>query len=364
MENRRRLVCEILSEGVSLSEACRRAGVTRKTGLKWVNRARESGVEAMEELSRAPKSCPKRTCLETQNALLALKDRYPEWGAAKLTRILQTESGICLPPRTGDEILRRCGRTKKASRAASQPLERFERDACGALLQMDFKGLPQTVPYSVLSVLDDHGRYCLAFEALEDKTGHSVKEALWRLFGTHGLPDSILSDNGDCWGSATSKAPSRLEAWLMLLGIEPIHGRPGHPQTQGKVERFHLTAKIELGTQLFQPSIEEVRPILKDFVQRYNWVRPHDALGGKVPGSRYEPFPRRRPDKLPEHQIPPGSITRRVDQDGLIYFKNVIYKLGKGLHGNSVVLKEDEFGIRTYFQGFPLAYISELKIYS
>jgi transposase InsO family protein len=362
MESRRRLVHEVLVAGVSLvslSEACRRAGVTRKTGRKWVARAREDGIERLAPRSRAPKRSPARTPPEVEGALLGLKDRYPEWGARKLVRLLEFERGIALPLRTAERVLSRHGRTAPPCAPPEAPT-RFERESCGALLQMDFKGLPKGCPYALLTALDDHGRYCLHFGPVPDKTGASVRAALWELFGEHGLPKEMLMDNGDCWGSVLSKSPTAFEVWLMLLGVRPVHGRPGHPQTQGKVERFHRTAKIELGQALVQPTLEAARAAIEPFVDRYNWVRPHDALGGAVPGSRYAPFPRKRPERLPEHEIPEGALSRAVDGDGFLSYAGDLYRIGRGLAGQRVVLREDELGIRAFLQGFPLAYLHEL----
>jgi len=146
----------------------------------------------------------------------------------------------------------------------------------------------------------------------------------------------------------------------MRLGIFPSHGKPGHPQTQGKVERFHKTAKLELGERLVQPSIEEAREVLRPFVDRYNWVRPHESLGQAVPGSRYAPFPLPYDPSEPPHQIPPGVLSRVVDDHGFFSYKGCLYKIGKGLTKERVLIKEDEFGLRAFYAGFPLSYLSEL----
>ena len=344
--------------GMSLSEACRLSQVTRRTGRKWVNRANEVGLDALSEHSRMPKQVAIKTCPETEAKLLELRSKYPVWGARKLVPLLLSEHGIVLATRTAEHILHRNGCIKRAARP-TEPWQRFERESSGSLLQMDFKGLPKSCPYSLLTVLDDFGRFCIAFEPLPNKTGLSVTQTLWEVFGRHGLPDSILMDNGDCWGSRYQRCLTKFEVWLMLLGIKPIHGRPYHPQTQGKVERFHATAKLELGPALVQDSSESVRPILRDFVERYNWVRPHDALGGKVPGSRYARFPRDRPEKLPEHHIAQGVIKRKVDGAGNFAFKAKTYHMGHGLEKQTIAIQEDLLGMRVFFAGFPLKYIHE-----
>lgn len=358
MEQRRKLASDVLEEGLSLSEACRLAGVTRMTGRKWVQRARSSGLDGMSELSRAPKHIPVRTDAKVESALLALKGRYPEWAARKLVPLLFAESGLKLSTRTAERILARHGLT--VARPPRNEPQNFERDTCGALFQMDFKGLPKSTPFSILTVLDDHSRYVLGFGPTPDKTGASVKRFLWALFGEHGLPDSMLMDNGDCWGASSSWSPTAFEAWLMKLGIEPIHGKPFHPQTQGKVERFHLTAKLEMGTKLFGPDIQETRRACREFVNRYNWMRPHDALAGATPATRYTPLPRPRPDKLPEPQPLPGDLCRKVNANACITYKSTEYKVGRGLIGEHVHLREQEHGLRIFFANFPLAYLSEL----
>jgi len=359
MDSRRVLVLAVAQDGMSLSEACRQANVTRKTGLKWVKRARSCELGDLAELSRAPKNVVNRTPANVEEALLKLKDEYPEWAGRKLSPLLRTKSGIVLPSRTADRILKRHGLTKPGHPRLAEPI-RFERDTCGALLQVDFKGLPDSVPYALLTVIDDHSRFCLSFAPVRDKLRCTVQEALWESFGQHGVPESMLMDNGDCFGSTSAKCPTRFEAWLMRLGIKPIHGRPSHPQTQGKVERFHETAKLELGARLFQDSAELAKPHCHWFVNRYNWVRPHDAHAGKTPGTQYQPFKNKRPQTMPEHVIEQGAISRKVGINGYITFKGKEYKVGRGLIKEIIVIKEAELGLRLSYAGFPLPYLHEL----
>lgn len=358
MEGRRKLVLDV-EDGMSLSEACRRAEVTRKTGRKWLLRAREVGIEALAESSRAPKHRPAKTSPEVEEALIALKQEFGVWGAKKLVHLLRDRAGVKLAVRTADRILKRRGLVNP--KAPAQEIQRFEREACGALLQMDFKGLPKAAPYALLTVLDDHGRYCHHFSPIPDKTGVSVQRALWEIFGEHGLPNQMLMDNGDCWGSVRAKGPTGFEAWLMRLGIRPIHGRPHHPQTQGKVERFHLTASKEVEGGLVYASAALAREACRSFVDRYNWVRPHEALGFNVPGSLYTPWPRTRPAKPPCHQLAEGAISRSVCAAGYFSFKGTEYRISQGLVGERVELREDEIGIRVYYAGFPLMYLRELE---
>lgn len=358
MDSRKKMVLEMLSGECSFRESCRRAGVTRKTGRKWFLRAHEVGLADLCEHSRAPIKVACRTEVRVEKELAYLKSRYPEWGAKKLVVLLKDQRRIELPVRTADRILSRMGLTTPR-KPASEPV-RFERDHSGAMLQMDFKGLPHSTPYALLTVLDDHGRFCYHFGPVPDKTGKSVSSALWEVFGEHGLPESMLMDNGDCWGAPSSRGPTAFAAWLMRLGIQVIHGRPRHPQTQGKVERFHGTAKLELGDQLVQPNPVLAAKSCDWFVKRYNWVRPHEALGGAVPGTRYAHWPRKRPEEPPVHEIPEGARTRKVDDRGVFRLQGQDYLIGRGLFKESVVLQEDPFGTRVYYAGFPLAYLHEI----
>ncbi len=358
MDERRRFVL-CVEGGVTLSHACRKFGITRMTGRKWLRRYRELGLEKMAELSRAPKRVANKTPSEMEQALLACKSQKgrESWGAKKLARRLKDDEGLSIPVRTADRILKRHGLVQ-TRKPAEEPI-RFERAESNQLLQIDFKGIPRSAPYFPLTVLDDAHRFCLRFVPVPDKTGSTVFSVLWEMFAQHGLPLEMLCDNGDCWGSRPSKCPTAFEAKLMLLGIKPTHGRPRHPQTQGKVERFHCTVKRELGLQLVQPTLKQAESVYREFVDRYNWVRPHEALGLDTPGSRYKPSPRKRPGRMPEHEIPEGALSRKVDEAGWISLNGVPIKVGKGLIGHRVVIQQDDLGPRIYFAGFPIAFLWE-----
>jgi transposase InsO family protein len=289
---------------------------------------------------------------------LSLRDEVPEWGGRKLAVVLEDRGGPKVHPRTAERILARHGRTEPKGAAA--PTERFERPNALDLIQQDFKGMPRSCPYSTLTVLDDCRRFCLGFEPVPDKTGASVKEVLWGVFERHGVPAQALMDNGDCWAALGSKGPSAVEAWLMLLGVEPIHGRPHHPQTQGKVERFHRTAAVELGSRLLQGSIKGARDVYRPFVERYNWVRPHEALGMKTPGSLFAPVRPPRPARVPEHEIPEGAKTRKVDDQGYFSFGGKCLRIGAGLGGQTIVIAETELGRMIRFAGFDIALLEDL----
>jgi transposase InsO family protein len=357
MDLRKQMVLKIQEGELTVTAAAKSYGVTRKTVQKWLHRCQEVGLDQLAERSRRPLRSPRRLPKETVDKLLELKDEYSKWGAKKLVEIAQGQ-GTSLSVRSGNRIFARHGLV--TSRPPAKEPIRFEREAPNLLYQMDFKGLPNSLPFAILTVVDDASRMCPLFKPIRDKTGEAVFEALWEMFEEVGLPESFLMDNGDCWGGSTRGTPTAFEAKLWRLGIQTRHGRPRHPQTQGKVERFHQTAKFEMGDDLLQADIQLNSKACEAFRQRYNWIRPHESLNQKPPGSLFQFSARKRPDKLPEPLLLEGVPTRRVDAAGRFSFKGNTYRMSKGLIAQTIQIKEDEFGLRTYYAGFPMIYLKDL----
>src|SRR5207247_6043213 len=178
----------------TVAEAARRFGVSRTTAYRWLTRSAQEGIHEMAEKTRRPHTSPNATAKTIVEQLLAHKAKRPHWGAEKLLyELWNKDAPICL--RTADRILKKHGLVKE--RRPVQPLQRFERDACNELWQIDFKGLGQKPwPYHLLSVLDDRSRFCLRIAAVPKPDSKSVFEALWEVFGEYGMPDEILCDNG------------------------------------------------------------------------------------------------------------------------------------------------------------------------
>src|SRR5262249_318454 len=145
-------------------------------------------------------------------------------------------------------ILGRHGRIDAAESVKRQAFERFERAAPNELWQMDYKGhftLAQGRCHP-LTVIDDHSRYALGLRACRDESQPTGKGEVGGIFRRYGLPERMLMDNGPPWGAGgAGQGHTRLGVWLLELGIAVSHGRPYHPQTQGKDERFHRTLKAE-----------------------------------------------------------------------------------------------------------------------
>jgi transposase InsO family protein len=313
----------------------------------------------MAESSRRPLRFVRSTCTEVQEALLALKAERPNWGAKKLLAKLWPQGApICL--RTADRILSRHGLVGNIARPAHEPC-RFERQSPNQLWQMDFKAVG-TRRFEAFSVLDDCTRFCLCLSPLTDLRSQTTFQALWNLFGEYGMPERLLSDNGAPFNSVRSLGPTPLQARLWLLGIPTSHGRPRHPQTQGKVERFHRTVEQEIGQILRKGDIGQVQEAMGSFRQDYNWERPHEAIHLQVPGARYCPSPRVRPESMPKHEVADGALKRKVDSSGKIVYRMRSYRAGTGLAGEYVELREEQNDLAIFFAGIRIGSLTQLQL--
>jgi transposase InsO family protein len=252
-------------------------------------------------------------------------------------------------PSTINSILSRNG-LLAADRRMQRDWQRFEAEAPNHLWQMDFKGPLQTDtgPCFALTVLDDHSRFNICLAICPDQTRETVQAQLEQSFHCYGLPDCILSDNGPPWGSHQDgeRRFTRLAAWLMRHRIVVSHGRPAHPQTQGKDERFHGTYNRELlASRPAWYSPAELERASTDWRETYNWQRPHEAIGNEPPGTRYQPGRRAYTEIPPPADYPSGDLQRRVVQGGLISFRSHTYRVGRAFTGELVALRAVADGV-------------------
>jgi transposase InsO family protein len=243
-EQRVRFVVAALRRERSLSSLCQEFGISRPTGRLWLERYRAGGVEAIAERSRRPQYSPRPTAPELECQVVALRLRYPDWGAGKL-RVLLGEGGIPLPASTIHRILLRHARVHEKDQHRPAP-QRFERATPNELWQMDFKG-PKSwhQPVGPLSVLDDHSRYAIALEALGSRHAEPVRMRLEQAFSECGVPQSMLMDHGVPWwsGAGPAAATTGLALWLMKQGIRLHWSGIGHPQTQGRALSWRAAAR-------------------------------------------------------------------------------------------------------------------------
>lgn len=333
-----------------VAEVCRELGVSRKTAYKWLRRWRAEPARPLADRSRRPRHHPGQTVAAVEQQVLAVRDRYG-WGARKVRAFLRCQGQAMPSIPTVHAVLRRHGRVGAVAPATAPPPQRFERAEPNALWQLDHKG-----PIEIgrqkrhpLTILDDHSRYLLAVEPCVDLTMARTWAVLWDVLGQAGLPEALLCDRAFAVRQHLPGTLTRFEAWLIRLGIRPVHGRPYHPQTQGKAERLHGTYEREMYRHVRRDSDDHFRADTAAWRQIYNCQRPHEALGDAPPLSRWRPSPRRRPTRLPEVEYPPGAFLRRACAHGAISYRNNRIVVGEGLAGEWVRLEEDAAELRVYY---------------
>lgn len=391
VSEQRLALCHVVrTAGRSVTRAAADFGVSRKTAYKWlacfdaactnavtgagatgVNAARvkaaganATGVTpllALSDRSRKPLHSPRRTDVQVEQSVLAVRDQY-RWGPRKIHAYLRQQAARDAQPppalpsvRTLGNILRRCGRMDDPASPPPTPPQRFEREQPNDLWQVDFKGPVEVDRRKLmpLSILDDCSRYLLAFEPCDNVTMASAWAVLWETFGQVGLPLQLLCDNAfSTMGTSRPAGISWFDAQLIRVGVRPSHGRAYHPQTQGKVERLHGSAMRELID--FDARRDNTLHFAEDcrrWQNLYNHLRPHEALGDQPPATRWTPSPRKRPPTLPEAMsfYSSGATLRSVASDGTISFGGYQILCGRGIAKERVRIEERDGEVALFY---------------
>lgn len=363
MSRRSDFVHQALQPAVNFSRLCAAFNISRKTGYKWLHRFSEGGEDNLTERSRRPHASPAQTPPEREHWILEVRQAHPAWGGRKIRAYLEHQGRRNLPsPSTITQILWRGALIDPPQAQKHVPFQRFEMQAPNQLWQMDFKG---HVPLAhgrchPLTVLDDYSRFLIGLRACLNETQATVQAHLTSLFREYGLPDRMLMDNASPWGDSGGEPYTVLTVWLMRLGITISHGRPYHPQTQGKDERLHRTLKSELLQHVTLDSLEQAQEHFNAWRRQYNTERPHEALAMRVPMEYYQPSSRRFPEVLPPLEYSVGEITRKVDKGGFVYFRHRRFFVGRAFWGQIVALRptESDGDFVVFYDQQPIDHIS------
>lgn len=330
--------------GEPVRPLCREYGLSPDTVYRWLRQYQAAGPAGLADRSRRPHSSPWQTAPQMEALIVDLRLAHPTWGGRKLQRRLRDLGHDDVPsPATITAILRRHGLLDGPRAGQPRAFTRFEHDRPNAFWQMDFKGHVAcgTGRCHPLTVLDDHSRYSIVLRACADERTATVRTALVDAFRAHGLPERIGVDNGSPWGNGPRDRYTPLVVWLLRLGVPVSHSRPYHPQTLGKDERFHRTLKADvLGAPLADLASAQHR--FDGFRRVYNCERPHEALGGAVPASRYQPSPQPYPEALPALAYAPGDLVRRVQHGGRVSLLGRELRLPKAFRGQPVAFRPTE----------------------
>ena len=330
-------------EGANVRELCRRYAISSKTAYKWLKRRREGGAAALSDRSRRPHGSPHRTSPEIEALVLQLRDEHPAWGGRKLRAVLIRRE-LAKTPAAGTitEILRRHGRLNAAESSQHRAFTRFEHAAPNDLWQMDFKGhfgLEDRNRCHPLTVLDDHSRFNIGLRACGDQQGTTVRRELTSMFRRYGLPRRMLMDNGSPWGDDAEHPYTPLTVWLLRLNIGVSHGRPYHPQTQGKDERFHRTLKLELLSCGRFRTLADCQPRFDPWRDVYNQERPHEALEMQPPAGRYRSSERAFPESVPPLEYASDCQVRKVQMGGRFAFHGHQFRVSRAFRGYPIGLR-------------------------
>lgn len=346
MDIKREFVALALQEGANRRELCRRFGIGPKAAYALLARHASEGEAAFAPRSRKPHASPARTPPDVEQAAVELREQHPSWGGRKIAQRLATLGLTHVPrPSTITAILHRHGLITPQASEAAQHWQRFEHEAPNALWQIDFKGdfaMHQGRCYP-LTLLDDHWRFNLALQACPSVATASVQPHLAAVFQRYGLPLRINADNGAPWGSPrlAGQSLSELSVWLIRLGIRVSHSAPYHPQTNGKIERFHRSLKAEVLAGRSFATLAHTQSAFKHWRGVYNHERPHDALGLQTPASRYRASPIGYPPALPPIEYPAEDTVALVKHNGEVHFKGHQLRVSSALLRLPIAFRAD-----------------------
>ncbi len=358
VDERMRFVMSAVGREEAFAGVCRRFGVSRKTGYKWLERYREAGVEGLLDRSRAPLHHAQAITEEIAERCLAVRRAHPSWGPVKVRASLERKTAQIEWPAasTIGALFDREGLTvKRKLRRRSPPSSApfAECTAANDVWCIDFKGWFMTGDGKYcepLTLTDAHSRYLLRCQAMARTDTAHVWPVLAAAFCEFGLPHRLRSDNGPPFASRGAGGLSQLSVKVIKAGVLPERIAPGKPQQNGRHERMHLTLLQDTAKPAAR-SLREQLERLRVFQNVYNEERPHEALGNDTPAEHYTLSPRRFDGVLREPSYQPDQVVRRVRQNGEIKWNgNTIY-ISEALVGEPVGLAEDDPAICTVSYG-------------
>lgn len=369
MDERLKFIADYAQGEQGLAELCRKYGVSRKTGYKWLDRYDGEGPSGLLDRSRRPQTCPHRTDEDIEAALIQLRQRHPTWGAKKLLQVLaQREPDWPLPSRsTCCDLLLRNGlithrRRRRIAVHPGRPLTRMNEP--NAVWTADFKGHFKTrdgLYCYPLTVVDGYSRFLLGCQGLLSTQVDLARPVFQRLFLEYGLPRIIRTDNGVPFATTALGRLSTLSVWWIRLGIRPELIEPAHPEQNGSHERMHRTLKAE-ATRPPSANRGAQQARFTRFRREYNEVRPHEAIGQRPPASLYRSSARELPTKLPSLEYPAHFEVRLVSNNGGIRWNSEWVNVTQTLGGEYVGLEEVGDGLwDVYFGPLKLGRMDERR---
>jgi putative transposase len=350
MDQRVAFITDWLRGEWTMTQLAERYAISRKTAYKWVGRYETDPDHGLAERSRAPKAHGRAMGDDIRAAVLALRRTFPRWGPKKLRAVLVDRGPRREWPATSTigDLLRREGLSASRRRVRygvplTQPLAAAR--APNDVWTADFKGWFRTADATrcdPLTVIDACSRFVFCCRIVAPSEC-GVRPWFERTFREYGLPRTLRTDNGSPFATTGAGQLSHLAVWWLKLGIHLDRIDPGHPEQNGRHERFHLTLQQETATPpAATPGAQQRR--FDRLRSEFNTVRPHEALGQRPPAQVYVASPRPYPARLEDPWYDATHQVRRVRDTGQIKWRGELVFVSEAVRGEIVGLAETEHG--------------------
>jgi len=329
------------------AELCRRFGISRKTGYKWLERYETSGPGGLEDKPPVARNRPHRLDDELADLFVLARKEHPTWGPKKLRAFVSAQRPELVVPASSTigELLKNRGLIRPRRRRLrvplhSSPLESSARP--NGVWCPDVKGhfaLGEGKRCHPLTITDEYSRYLLTCEGMYEPKNKPVRDHFERVFREFGVPERIRTDNGVPFATNAAGGLSPLSLWWIKLGIVPERIEPGKPEQNGRHERMHRTLKDEATKPACATMAEQQREFDR-FRHEYNDLRPHEALQQKPPAKVYATSARAYPETLKSPEYGSDFIVRKTDEAGRLSRPGKLLLLYRPLAREPVGLRE------------------------
>jgi putative transposase len=368
LEQRTEFIKEYLAGCESFKELCARFGVSEKTGHKWKNRFLQYGFTGLNDQSKAPESSPKQLDEDTVIRLIKLRMAHPTWGAKKLAVLYaKAYTGADLPSQSS--IYRVLGKAGLINKRRMRPVKpdtsrlrnRIPANEPNDVWTVDFKGYwysggEQCLP---LTVRDLASKYILCVRLMQSSSADAVKAVFEELFYKYGLPKVIRSDNGTPFATTFSALGlTKLSAWWIYNGIIPDRTDPGCPSQNGSHERMHADLSREIQGKI-PGGVTANQQAIGLWVEEYNHIRPHEALGMQTPAEVYRKSEIEYAGTPEDLEYPITFMTRKINKHGYVKLNKTSIPVSSSLRGMTVGLQPTDYNeYMLWLADFPLGTVS------
>ena len=371
MEQKVEFICEWLTGKYTIIELCNAFEISRPTAYKIIHRYEKFGIQGLREMNSTPKNHPNKTKEIVEKSILKLKEKYPRWGAKKIRILL---FNVCIEKDipsvvTVHNILYRNGLVKpqKRLKRVKPVYPIFDPKACNQVWSADYKGkflMANKIYCHPLTIADSKSRFLFTAKGHYNETFKAAKAEFTKVFRKYGIPEQLHTDNGSPFGSVRAiQRFTRLSYWFIELGITPVFSDPGHPEQNGRHERMHRDLKADCA----KPSAYDLKAQqrrLNRFVKEYNNIRPHEALGMKIPALIHSFSTRPYLERIPKFDYDTNLKVLKVTQNESIRWKSYYWVyLTAALKGKYVGIQDLGNGIwKVFYRNVFLGFFNENNI--